>query len=79
MEDVVELGAGEVDGDVLVVGDFAQVFKVADAVFVEDDLADGEALRWGWGGLGMRLRCCGARLVFWEARWVGRPCWWWSK
>ena len=50
LEDVVELGAGEVDGDVLVVGDLAQVFKVADAVFVEDDLADGEGL--GWGGVG---------------------------
>ena len=41
LEDVVELGGGEVDGDALVAGDGADVFEVADAVLVEDNLADG--------------------------------------
>jgi hypothetical protein len=49
LEDVVELGRGEVDGDALVVGDGAGVFKVADAVFVEDDLADGKVFDGGGG------------------------------
>ena len=42
LEDVVELGGGEVDGDVGVAGDVAGVLEEADAVFVERDAGDGE-------------------------------------
>ena len=44
LEDVVELGGGEVDGDGLVAGDAARVLEEADAVFVEGDVGDGELL-----------------------------------
>ena len=47
LEDVVELGRGEVDGDALVAGDLAEVFEVADAVFIENNLGDGELVNGG--------------------------------
>ncbi len=42
LENVVELAAGEVDGDGGVAGDVAGVLEEADAVFVEGDAGDGE-------------------------------------
>ena len=62
LQHVVQLRRSEVDGHALVAGDGAGVLEVADAVFVEDDLADGQvfdgawsrALRGGcWFGCGM--------------------------
>ena len=63
LEDVVELGGGEVDGDGLVAGDAAGVLEEADAVFVEGDAGDGELVgcrrcgRFGGrdGGVGLGL------------------------
>ncbi len=42
LEDVVELGGGEVDGDGLVAGDVARVLEEAYAVLVEGYSGDGE-------------------------------------
>ena len=55
LEDVVELAAGEGEGDGGVAGDLAGVLEEADAVFVERDAGDGEGvacgcLRGGCGG-----------------------------
>ena len=41
-EDVVELGAGEIDVDGLAAANVAQMLEIADAVFVEDDATDRE-------------------------------------
>ncbi len=57
LEDVVELSSGEVDGDGLVAGDAAGVFKEADAVLVEGDAGDGELRLGGWGGTQSRAGC----------------------
>jgi hypothetical protein len=51
LEDVVELGGGEVDGDGLIAGDGACVLEEAYAVFVEGHAGDGEE-----GGFIRRLR-----------------------
>jgi hypothetical protein len=53
LQDVVELGGGEVDGDGLVSGDATGVLEEADAVFVKGDAGDGQ----GFGaGCGLCLR-----------------------
>ena len=49
IQDVVELGAGEVNVDVLAAVDGAEMLKKADAVLVKDDAANGE--------LGGRRKC----------------------
>ena len=49
LEDVVELGAGDVNADSLVAGDLPGVLEEADAVLVEGDAGDGE-LGGGVGG-----------------------------
>ena len=54
LEDVVELGAGEGEGDGGVAGDGAGVLEEADAVFVEGDVGYGEVGVVG-GGAGMRV------------------------
>ena len=63
LEDVVELGRGEVDGDGLVSGDAAGVLEEADAVFVEGDAGDGELGGVFWGGMGLGAGIGGSGLA----------------
>ena len=51
IEDVVELGAGEVDMHAVAATDAAQVFEEADTVFVENDAAHGKIGRWLGGAV----------------------------
>ena len=66
LQDVVELGAGEVDGDGLVAGDVAGVLEEADAVFVESYAGDGEGGWLGGSGPGWRGGACGSGLAGWR-------------
>src|SRR5208337_4960416 len=70
LEDIVELGTGEVNVDVLRATNRAKVLEETDAVLVEDDPADRELrgrLRVGGPGLGRRRHGLGIR-------WCRRLC-----
>jgi hypothetical protein len=49
IEDVIELGTGEIDVDILAAMCGAEMFEKADTVFKKDDSANGE---FGWGRRG---------------------------